>query len=72
MTPSSSSTQGVKSWSTVILAEGPASFSSPTRTSVSIEDEPVILPGGEGETTGELDEPLKKFGGKVESPENKE
>lgn len=46
LTSNSSSTQGVKSCRTIILLSGerPFSFSIPTRTSVSIEALPVILP----------------------------
>ena len=46
LTSSSSSTQGVKSCSTTILlsAERPFSFSIPTRTRVSMLDEPVMRP----------------------------
>jgi hypothetical protein len=45
-TSSSSSTQGLKSWRTTILLSGPrpASFSSPTRTRVSMLADPVIRP----------------------------
>ena len=46
LTSNSSSTQGVKSWSTTIFDSGPRpfSFSIPTLTSVSIEADPVMRP----------------------------
>jgi len=50
-------------------AEGPASFSRPTRTNVSMELEPVIRPGGEGDTAAfSLLTFGKKFGGGGISP----